>query len=238
VVVFVGHFGFSLHGSECDAAHIELPPHAFAKPGANRPARSCRASRHGEFQNLCRSLRPVGRRRYGFAYATWRHTGEGPSVPIATSMVRPENGSPRKFAALVCSVVLRAYPMRPSSACARLDVPQTGEIAIACSTMPAWMPHGFFKYLRVAVWRAQGGVVDERSCRGQRQFGVARNGADSWQYQQLVSFSAVPAQCCGRNLVFLVTSTLLAHLSRRSAIHADEDTMPIAGRTLPMKFNQ
>ncbi|WP_231744815.1 cytochrome P450 [Mycobacterium sp. IS-1590] len=57
-------------------------------------------------------------------------------------------------------------------------------------------------------------------------------------YPQLVPFSAGPAECPGRNLVLLVTSTLLAQVF--SALERDlpSEPKPVPERPLPMTLNQ
>lgn len=57
-------------------------------------------------------------------------------------------------------------------------------------------------------------------------------------YPQLVPFSAGPAQCPGRNLVLLVTSTLLAHVLHGLALDLRSDPKPVPERPLPMTLNQ
>ena len=58
------------------------------------------------------------------------------------------------------------------------------------------------------------------------------------QYPQLVPFSAGPAQCPGRNLVLLVTSTLLAHLIGRAQFTLTTTPGPSPAEPLPATFNQ
>jgi cytochrome P450 len=58
------------------------------------------------------------------------------------------------------------------------------------------------------------------------------------QYRQLVPFSAGPARCPGRNLVLLVTSTLLAHLLCGAQFTLTTTPRPSPTKPLPMTFNQ
>ncbi|OBI82374.1 cytochrome P450 [Mycobacterium sp. E740] len=57
-------------------------------------------------------------------------------------------------------------------------------------------------------------------------------------YPQLVPFSAGPAECPGRNLVLLVTSTLLAHLLSTLELELTSDPKLSPERPLPMTLNQ
>jgi cytochrome P450 len=57
-------------------------------------------------------------------------------------------------------------------------------------------------------------------------------------HPQLVSFSAGPAECPGRNLVLLVTSTLLAHVLHSLELDLRSDPKPVPERPLPMTLNQ
>lgn len=57
-------------------------------------------------------------------------------------------------------------------------------------------------------------------------------------YPQLVPFSAGPAECPGRNLVLLVTSTLLAHVLNELELDLKSDPKPVPERPLPMTLNQ
>jgi cytochrome P450 len=58
------------------------------------------------------------------------------------------------------------------------------------------------------------------------------------QYPQLVPFSAGPAECPGRNVVLLVTSTLLAHLLGGAQFTLTTTPRPSPAEPLPMTFNQ
>lgn len=58
------------------------------------------------------------------------------------------------------------------------------------------------------------------------------------RYPQLVPFSAGPAECPGRNLVLLVTSTLLAHLVGALDFELMSNPKPVPDRPLPMTLNQ
>ena len=58
------------------------------------------------------------------------------------------------------------------------------------------------------------------------------------RYPQLVPFSAGPAECPGRNLVLLVTSTLLAHLLSALDVELVSTPKPVPGQALPMTLNQ
>jgi cytochrome P450 len=58
------------------------------------------------------------------------------------------------------------------------------------------------------------------------------------QYQQLVPFSAGPAECPGRNLVLLTTSTLLAHLIGGAQFTLTTTPRPSPAKPLPMTLNQ
>ncbi|MEO3758715.1 cytochrome P450 [Mycobacterium sp. B14F4] len=58
------------------------------------------------------------------------------------------------------------------------------------------------------------------------------------RYPQLVPFSAGPAECPGRSLVLLVTSTLLAHLLSVMDIELISTPKPAPERPLPMTLNQ
>ncbi|SEH49871.1 Cytochrome P450 [Mycolicibacterium rutilum] len=58
------------------------------------------------------------------------------------------------------------------------------------------------------------------------------------RHPQLVPFSAGPAECPGRNLVLLVTSTLLAHLVGTLDFELTSDPKPSPDRPLPMTLNQ
>jgi hypothetical protein len=58
------------------------------------------------------------------------------------------------------------------------------------------------------------------------------------QYPQLVPFSAGPAECPGRNLVLLVTSTLLAHLLSALTFELTSTPRPSPDQRLPMTLNQ
>jgi cytochrome P450 len=58
------------------------------------------------------------------------------------------------------------------------------------------------------------------------------------QYPQLVPFSAGPAECPGRNLVLLVTSTLLAHLIGGAQFTLTTTPSPSPAEPLPLTFNQ
>ncbi|KUH82036.1 MULTISPECIES: cytochrome P450 [unclassified Mycobacterium] len=57
-------------------------------------------------------------------------------------------------------------------------------------------------------------------------------------YPQLVPFSAGPAECPGRNLVLLVTSTLLAHMMSALRLELTSDPKPGPDQPLPMTLNQ
>ena len=57
-------------------------------------------------------------------------------------------------------------------------------------------------------------------------------------YPQLVPFSAGPAECPGRNVVLLVTSTLLAHLLGGAQFTLTTTPRPSPAEPLPMTFNQ
>jgi hypothetical protein len=57
-------------------------------------------------------------------------------------------------------------------------------------------------------------------------------------YPQLVPFSAGPAECPGRNLVLMVTSSLLAHLLNSWSLELASTPKPVPGRPLPMTLNQ
>lgn len=57
-------------------------------------------------------------------------------------------------------------------------------------------------------------------------------------YPQLVPFSAGPAECPGRNLVLLVTSTLLAHMMSALDFELTSEPKPSPDRPLPMTLNQ
>jgi cytochrome P450 len=58
------------------------------------------------------------------------------------------------------------------------------------------------------------------------------------RYPQLVPFSAGPAVCPGRNLVLLMTSTLLAHLLSAMDFELVSSPKPSPERPLPMTLNQ
>ena len=58
------------------------------------------------------------------------------------------------------------------------------------------------------------------------------------RYPQLVPFSAGPAECPGRNLVLLVTSTLLAHLLSAMDVELISTPRPVPQRPMPMTLNQ
>ncbi|MBU8828512.1 cytochrome P450 [Mycolicibacterium goodii] len=57
-------------------------------------------------------------------------------------------------------------------------------------------------------------------------------------YPQLVPFSAGPAECPGRNLVLLTTSTLAANLLSRVHLDLRSTPRPMPGEPLPLTFNQ
>lgn len=57
-------------------------------------------------------------------------------------------------------------------------------------------------------------------------------------HPQLVPFSAGPAECPGRNLVLLVTSTLLTHVLHALELDLRSEPKPVPERPLPMTLNQ
>lgn len=57
-------------------------------------------------------------------------------------------------------------------------------------------------------------------------------------HPQLVPFSAGPAECPGRNLVLLVTSTLLAQVLSALELDLTSEPKPVPERPLPMTLNQ